>query len=124
MIEQVNTKSIQDFIGLQCRGVRDNVNIVTSDQLGRNYMLRIDKKLPDVFYPNMPKSADPRENDSCPRITCAPTLLGCMIGYFRMESDITAGSLPDESGYHAFFGGYYISKLPFDACLKPIKTWW
>lgn len=112
---------MQEFLRLQTTEVQEDCTIVSTADVAQDFMLRIDKYAPDVFYPNMPKSAAPTENTSTPRITCAPDLIGCMIGYFRIERDVQDGTY-DKDVVHdrpKFTGGYQISKLPFTHCLKP-----
>jgi hypothetical protein len=109
-----------DFLQLQHADVRENCKIVSSEELGQDFFIRIDKHVPESFYPNMPKSAAPSENTTIPRITCAPTLIGCMIGYFRIERDVIDGTFkPAGDNRPKFAGGYKISRLPFKYSLKP-----
>ena len=114
-------KDLEEFLQLQPTKVREDCKIVSHVDVGQAFMLRIDKKPPEAFIPNMPKSAMPSENTNTPRITCAPTLVGCMVGYFRIEDDARDGSLPLPNGTAKFLGGYSISVLPFKHCLKPGK---
>lgn len=116
---QEDKKEIERFFELQPTEVKDDCKIVSSADISQNFMLRIDKHTPDIFVPNMPKSAMSTENTNTPRITVAPTLVGCMIGYFRIERDVEDGTVPDKDGYVKFYGGYTISRLPFKHCLKP-----
>lgn len=113
-------QEIVDFLELQPSAVREDCKIISSADINQGFMLRIDKNPPSVFYPNMPKSAMVTENTNTPRITVAPTLVGCMIGYFRIERDVQDGTamLPGQDR-PKFSGGYSISKLEFNHCLKP-----
>jgi hypothetical protein len=116
---QSDLKEIQEFLTLQPNVVKQNCSIVSSENAQQKFMLRIDKFTPDVFIPNMPKSAMPSENTNTPRITVAPTLIGCMIGYFRIERDVQDGTHPDAHGHLKFAGGYTINKLDYRHCLLP-----
>lgn len=122
MDRSVDLEEIEGFLKLQTKEVQEDCRIVDTDALGQDFLLRIDKKPPPKFIPNMPKSAMPSENTSTPRITTAPTLVGCMIGYFRIERDVIDGTAPDVNGNTKFAGGYSISKLKIKHCLKPGKT--
>jgi hypothetical protein len=115
-------KKIQDFLELQSTEVRNDCKIVSAKELGQDFLLRIDKKPPEKFIPNMPQSTVEGENNTLPRITSAPTLVGCLIGYFRVETDVHDGSIPDAHGELKFAGGYAISKLSFEHCLRPGTT--
>lgn len=116
---QEDRKEIESFLELQPTAVKDDCKIVSATDANQDFMLRIDKHPPEVFVPNMPKSAMSTENTNTPRITVAPTIVGCMIGYFRIERDVQDGTMPDANGYAKFAGGYTISRLPFKHCLKP-----
>lgn len=117
---QQDREDIEDFLALQPSQVQQDCKIVSSKDVGQDFMLRIDKFTPKVFVPNMPKSAMVTENTNTPRITVAPTLIGCMIGYFRIERDVQDGTaVPAGKDKPNFAGGYSISRLPFDHCLKP-----
>lgn len=115
----LDLEEIQEFLKLQTAEVQEDCKIVSVDDLGQEYLIRIDKKPPPKFVPNMPKSAMSTENTTTPRITTAPTLVGCMIGYFRIERDVIDGTAPDVHGNVKFAGGYSISKLKIRHCLKP-----
>lgn len=112
-------QDIESFLSLQPSEVKQNCAIVSAQEFGQDFMLRIDKHPPEKFVPNMPKSAMPTENTNTPRITVAPALIGCMIGYFRVERDVQDGTHPDAKGNVKFAGGYSISKMPFTHCLRP-----
>ena len=100
MDRSVDLEEIEGFLKLQTKEVQEDCRIVDTDALGQDFLLRIDKKPPLKFIPNMPKSAMPSENTSTPRITTAPTLVGCMIGYFRIERDVIDGTAPVLSLIH------------------------
>jgi len=111
-------QNILDWVLLQSPVVQENVKIVSNKDLGQDYHLHIDKNLVKKFIPMMPKSASSAENASAPRVTVAPTLLGCMIGYFRCVSDFMDGSGEHIKG-DPYRGGYVIVALPFTHSLKP-----
>lgn len=119
MNEVQGFEDIKKFLSLQSKAVQENCLIVDPDTMGAPYSLHIDKNTPAVFVPRMPTSAMDSENDSCPRVTVACTLLGCYIGYFRGEDDIAKGSKRYEGDTDHYRGGYVISKLAFDYALKP-----
>lgn len=117
---QEDRQEIEDFLELQPEEVKADCKIVSSQDIGQDFMLRIDKQTPEKFVPNMPKSAMATENTNTPRVTVAPTLVGCMIGYFRIERDVQDGTaVPAGQAKPKFAGGYSISRLKFDHCLKP-----
>lgn len=105
-----------DWFSIQSKVVQKNSKIVSAKEIGRNYMLHIDKNMPKSFVPRMPTSAASSENAHCSRITVGSTLLDCLLGYARADDDfITSGMGAAEK----FRGGYDICTLEFDHCLKP-----
>lgn len=112
-------QEIQEYLSFQSDEVQQNCRIVTPDMMGCDFALHVDKNVPDAFVPRMPRSAMPSENDSCPRVTVAGTIIGCYIGYFRGERDIQDGTMPKVGVKDPFLGGYHISRLDFTHALWP-----
>ena len=86
-----------------------NTQVVSQDEIRNGFMLHIDLVNPKTFIPMMPRSAAVSEENTTPRVTVAPTLLGCIIGYARVFSDFIGN--PQE--------GYLINRIDFEHCLKP-----
>lgn len=114
-------EAMAKFLALQSDNVKTHSQIVDTDLVGQDYMLHIDKNTPSIFTPMMPRSADKREDNTVSRITVAPTLVGCYIGYNRAHDDFAAGSV-QKGQNDPYRGGYEICTLPFDHCLKPDDT--
>jgi hypothetical protein len=112
-------EEITEYVSLQSEEVQENSRIVTADMLNCSFALHVDKNTPEKFVPRMPRSAMPSENDTCPRVTVAATLIGCYIGYFRGEKDLQDGSIPVPSHKDPFLGGYVISRIEFTHALLP-----
>lgn len=112
-------EDIQKWLSLQTNEVQDNCVIVDREGINQDYMLHIDKVMPDVFIPMMPRSAAKTENNTAARITVAPTLIGCFIGYARAESDFLGGSGKDIKKETGFRGGYDICAIPFKHAITP-----
>ena len=106
-------EAIAEFMALQSDMVKTHSQIVDVDLVGQPYMLHIDKNTPKVFTPMMPRSADQREDNTTARITVAPTLIGCYIGYNRAHNDFLDGSKADPDSKDNYRGGYEICLLPF-----------
>lgn len=119
MQNEEDYQDMKDYLDLQSDEVRDSCRIVTPEMMSCNFALRIDKNVPNVFVPRMPRSAMPSENDSCPRVSVAATLLGCHIGYFRAEKELQNGSFNKPGTPDPFLGGYIISKIDFSLALLP-----
>jgi hypothetical protein len=108
------------YLKLQPEEVSGHVAVVCPKDVGMN-IYRIDKNLPEKYIPNMPKSAMKAENSSAARVTVAPTLLGCLIGYFRAERDIVESGFT-KPGKEEFHGGYHIAQMSPVLALKPDDT--
>lgn len=119
MDENEDYIDLKDYLALQSDDVQNNCRIVTPEMLHCEFALHIDKNTPKEFVPRMPRSAMPSENDTCPRVTVAATLLGCYIGYFRGERDLENGSTHKPTDKDPYLGGYAISKMAFNHALMP-----
>jgi hypothetical protein len=119
--EDADNRDFLEWFCTQSKEVQSNSKIVSADELGQDYMLHIDKTTPEFFTPMMPRSASPSENNTTARITVAPSLLGCIIGYARLEADFLEGTDKDTIKRTGFKGGYEICKLEFKHCLSPNK---
>lgn len=111
-------EAMAEYFALQSDAVKTHSQIVDNDLVGQDYMLHIDMNTPKVFTPMMPRTADPREDNTTARVTVAPTLLGCYIGYNRAHQDFGKGSAPEQGDEDPYRGGYDICLLPFQHCLK------
>lgn len=121
MVEDTNTDQddFYQWYSTQSKETQTNSRIVSAEELEQDYMLHIDKQTPDRFISRMPRSAAKSENDTTPRITVAPNLVGCLIGYARAESDLLDGTDKSTLERTGFRGGYDICTLPFKHCLSP-----
>lgn len=117
--ENTDKEDFYQWFSVQSKEVQANSRIVSTEEINQDYMLHIDKQTPAVFVPRMPTSAAKSENDTTARITVAPTLIGCMIGYARIEADVTGGTGKDKVDKTQFRGGYDICELSFKHCLFP-----
>lgn len=116
---QEDYEEIREWLELQADDVQANCVIVTPETMGAEFALHVDKRVPEKFYPRMPRSAMPSENSTSPRVTVACTIMGCYIGYFRGERDIQEGSIPNANHHDPYLGGYVISRMDFNHAVKP-----
>ncbi len=114
---EADRKDISDWLLMQSPIVQKNSTILSFKEGG--VMLHIDKNVPKTFIPRMPTSAAPSENDTTARITVAPDLVGCIIGYARVDSDVLSSVYMKTKGKDQFKGGYIISEMPYTHCIKP-----
>lgn len=101
--------------------VSRNVQVVTPESLGQDYLLHIST---DVgirkFEPFISTRAANTENRNIARVCTAPTILGCYLGYGDDEFDfMNMTTQPGAVQYRDYKGGYKIYALPFKAALKP-----
>jgi hypothetical protein len=100
--------------------VRNNVTVVTPEDVRQDYFLHISTNTAiKKFIPVIGRRQAYSEDRTVPRVTVAPTLLGCFIGYAKADYDFQnhrSNGKPDQSGYK---GGWKIYALPFEAALKP-----
>lgn len=111
--------AISQWHALQSKKVQSNAKVVSAGEVGSGYMLHIDKTTPKKFIPMMPRSAALSEDNTTARITVAPTLMGCFIGYARGHDDFWYGTEPSVVKASKFRGGYDICVIPFTHCLQP-----
>lgn len=107
------------WFSIQSKKVQTNARIVSAEEIDQDYMLHIDKKTPTKFVPMMPRSAAKNEDNTAARITVAPNLIGCLIGYARSEDDFLEGTDKLSIKHTEFRGGYDICELNFKHCLYP-----
>lgn len=99
--------------------VQRNVQIVTPVEVGQDFFLHIsaDTSLRN-YLPCVPKRQAKGEERTLPRVTVAPTLLGCFIGYAASEYDFLYAKHKDVENPR-WRGGWVINALPFKAALRP-----
>lgn len=116
-----NTEELEfnRWFTVQSKRAQSNSAIVTPELLGQDYMLHIDKNTPSKFIPMMPRSAGSSEDNTVARVTVAPTLIGCIMGYARAEYDFQHQGQQDAKSKDKYRGGYEICELKFTYCLKP-----
>lgn len=118
---------IESRLQLLTPKVRDNVTIVTPEDIGSPFLLHVSKK-PNIkrFTPFIGFRQANMEDRTLPRVTTSVQLLGCLIGYAMSEIEFIEGQrsskenssfLFDKNDY--FRGGLYIYGIPFEYALRP-----
>lgn len=120
-LDDTDKLDFHKWFSIQSKQVQSNCRIVSSDELGQDYMLHIDKNTPAKFTPMFSEHAGREEDKTLPRITVAPNLFGCVIGYARCEPDFLFHAYDTSPDFKKdkFRGGYEICQLNFTHCLKP-----
>ena len=113
-------EEIIDWLLLQNKKAKDNLIIKSSEEVGPLY--HIDKNKPVKFFPQMPRSAAASEDNTIARVTVAETLIGCLMGYARIERDFNYRK-EYSKGKDPFKGGYVISEIDYHYCGMPSSAW-
>lgn len=109
-------EEIIDWLLLQNKKAKDNLVIKSGQEVGSLY--HIDKNKPTKFFPQMPRSAAASEDNTIARVTVAETLIGCLMGYARIERDFHYRK-EYSKGKDPFKGGYVISEIDYQYCGIP-----
>jgi len=117
----MNAKTdLEAWLEIQAEKVVRNAEVVTAEELSQDavYHISINPRIPK-FIPIVGRRQAASEDRTVPRITCAPTLLGCIMGYSKSVMDfhnLLPNGAKAEEGYR---GGFYIYDFPLTAALKP-----
>lgn len=110
---------LKKILEMSSTKVRNNVKIVSDEDLGYNYVHHIAKTRMRHLVPNISKRAAPSEDNTLPRIHVSPTLKGCILGYAAIVHD-TINFVPNKTvDDDSWLGGYYVYTIPFKYMLKP-----
>lgn len=110
---------LKKILEMSSTKVRNNVKIVSDEDLGYNYVHHIAKTRMRHLVPNISKRAAPSEDNTLPRIHVGPTLKGCILGYAAIVHD-TINFVPNKTvDDDSWLGGYYVYTIPFKYMLKP-----
>ena len=109
----MSINDIQLFVSEQIPLVKNNVTIVDGATFNKGLLYHIGTT--DMsnkpYIPRIGERQGKTEDRTVPRVTVAPTLLGCIYGYATVVI----------SGMDNNIAGYYIHSLPFEYCLRPTK---
>lgn len=109
-------EEMDEFIGLLPDNVGKGLEVVTRQTVPEGALLHISTngKI-KTFTPSVTSRTAHKEDRSVPRVSTAPSLLGCIAGYSAAKWDV----LNNYKGNKDFKGGWYIYDLPFEFALKP-----
>ena len=114
------SEDMDRFVNLLSEKVKSNLEVITPEGLGQDYFLRIsmDKMPKEGYAPRISHRQASSEDRTVPRITCAPTLLGCFLGYATVVQDFINFD-PKKQEHSRYKQGYYIYSLDFQEALRP-----
>ncbi len=118
-------KLLQPFFSLLTPEIRRELTVVTPETLGTDHLLHISKDT-DLkrFVPAITRRGLKGEDRTIPRISTAPSLIGCLLGYSSDLHDFherKPGLRLNEQKSVPFKGGYVIYGFPFTAALRPSR---
>lgn len=93
---------------------KKKLQIVSSEDIKQNFMMRLDTKVPKSFIPRMPISAsnDPKQEDrTIPRVSVAPDVLSCILAMGSLDREFLDGGKDIRK--------YFISGIYFHYAVKP-----
>ncbi len=102
-------EELNKFLSVQDNRIKNNVEIISKNDLRFPFLLHIDHIVPKEFIPLIPKRAAPLEDKTVARIAVTDTLIGCMLAYGNIYYDYQILKLTD----------FKISKLNFEHAVKP-----
>lgn len=110
--------SIELFLKLLTDKVAKNITVVTKKELDQEYMLHIspDRMNNKLYIPRIGQRQANMEDRTVPRITVAPTLYGCYIGYTQLIRQFFQYKPQNSDSYKQ---GVYIHEIEFEHAIKP-----
>jgi len=113
-------KELETWLETSPEKVRRNVEIVTPETLGSDFLLHISTNSSiKKFTPHIGQRQATSEDRTVPRVTVANTLLGCFIGYSASFHDFSKLASTGKKEEGSYKGGWVIYALPFKAALRP-----
>lgn len=113
-------KDMESYLTLVADKVSKNIQVVSKEDLGQDYMLHIssDRMSNKPYIPWIGRRQAHSEDRTVPRITVAPTLFGCYVGYAQLFIQFLNYN-PDDKDLDSYRQGLYIHEIEFDQALKP-----
>lgn len=76
----MSAEAIEQWLSLQPANIRKAVEFLSAEQAGPMYHMSLDGDI-KRFTPYVTRRAAYKENISVPRVSVAPSIMGCFIGY-------------------------------------------
>lgn len=118
-------QQLEQYLSNFNNGVADNVTVVSAEELGQRwlYHISVDPKI-KRFIPELSRRTALKEDRTVPRISTAPTIIGCLLGYQADLGEFLNNTLGDD-----WNGGWYVygfdsqpSVLPGKKILIDVQT--
>ena len=90
-------QQLEQYLSNFNNGVADNVTVVSADELGQRwvYHISVDPKI-TPFIPELSRRTALKEDRTVPRISTAPTIIGCLLGYQADLGEFLNNTLGDD----------------------------
>lgn len=110
-----DVEACQAYIDSFKNGVGKNCTVVSAQELGQEFLYHISTN-PGIkaFAPQLTQRSAPREDRTVPRISVAPTIFGCILGYQQDHADWEYGRT--NKGWK---DGWYIYGFRNEVSVKP-----
>ncbi len=108
-------EACEAYIGSFRNGVGKNCEVVSPDDLGQEWLYHISTN-PGIkkFVPALTQRSAPKEDRSVPRVSVAPTIFGCILGYQQDRSDWEWGRAEKK-----WRDGWYVYGFRNEVSVKP-----
>jgi hypothetical protein len=119
-------QALTEYLLRQPEAKRAQMRLVTPTTLGTPLLLHISiDNLLERFQPSVTKRTADGEDRGIPRISTAPSLIACLMGYQSDLSDFH--EVPETRSFDGtrkvvFKGGWIIYGFPFDVAIRPSKA--
>lgn len=120
-------KEMQQYLDTIEEKKRKGIQVVTREEIGDLYHISRDGKIKE-FIPFLTNRASNTEDRSIPRVSTAPSILACFIGYGAALADFDKGNFAEAHGLNDYdkdmgkdLGGWYIYSFNYEAALRPSK---
>lgn len=110
-------EQLEKYLSNFNNGVKENVTIVSAEELGQRWLYHFstDGKIKQ-FVPALTRRTAQKEDRTVPRISTAPTIIGCILGYQADIIDFLENTIGED-----WNGGWYIYGFESECSLLPNK---
>lgn len=97
-------EQLEQYLSNFNNGVAGNVTVVTAEELGQRWLYHISTN-PKIkrFIPELSRRTAMKEDRTVPRVSTAPTIIGCLLGYQADLGEFLDSNLGDD-----WNGGWYV----------------
>lgn len=107
---------MQAWMALQPTAIRNRLMVRSHAEAGDMFHMSVDGTI-KRFTPYVTRRTGHRENTSIPRVSVAPSIMGCYIGYAAAMTDYMWGEWG--KGKDKWKGGWYLYRIPYEYCIRP-----